>query len=85
MAEWELLTAMDVAEALDWLRRRMKGDGLVLVAIGPNAIAYCKDARLPPEEAVEMIFANLEAVRGGLERLETAGRTRGAVLREDAE
>jgi hypothetical protein len=81
--DWELKSAQDVAEALDWLRRRMKGNGLVLVAIGTNSVAYCKDIALRPNDAVELIESNLQTIRAGLGQAEARKETRGSLRRGD--
>ena len=66
MADWPIKTADDVAQALDWLRRRMNGAGLVLVAIGPNSVAFSLDSQLAAKDAVALLEAQLEG--GALER-----------------
>lgn len=85
MSEWEIKSAQDVAEALDWVRRRMRGNGLVLVAIGPNSIAYAKDQKLSASAAELLVKANLETIYNGLVKAEAAGHTRGASKRGDIE
>lgn len=85
MADWEIKSAQDVAEALDWVRRRMKGSGLVLVAIGANSVAYAADQQLAPRDAVELLQAQID--KGTLERglidMKRARVTRGTARRED--
>lgn len=80
---WDIRTADDVAQALDWLRRRMGGNGLVLVAIGTNSVAYSKDVALAPDDAAELIEANMPALRRGFDRLKSERVTRGSSKRED--
>lgn len=80
---WELRTADDVAQALDWLRRRMKGKGLVLVAIGANSVAFCKEVGLSPEDAAALVEAQLPTLRRGFYQLENKRVTRGYNPRED--
>lgn len=63
--KWELNSGDDVAKALDWLRRRMRGKGLVLVAIGVNAVAYAKDVDVKADDAADLIEAQLPALRAG--------------------
>ena len=83
MADWDLKTPDDVANALDWLRRRMKGQGLLLVAIGANSIAYAKETTISPQEALEAMEANLQNLRRGIEQLKSLQVTRGSRRRED--
>jgi len=66
MADWPINSADDVAQALDWLRRRMNGAGLVLVAIGPNSVAFSLDGKLAAKDAAALLEAQLEG--GALER-----------------
>lgn len=81
--QWELRGAQDVAEALDWVRRRMKGSGLVLVAVGVNSIAYCKDVAVSPADAANLIEAQLPTLRRGFAQLQSQKVTRAASRRED--
>jgi hypothetical protein len=80
---WEIRSADDVAQALDWLRRRMQGSGLVLVAIGVNSVAFCKDAKLRPEDAAELVARQMPALREGFNRIQGQQVTRGYLKRED--
>jgi hypothetical protein len=80
---WDLKTADDVAQALDWLRRRMKGNGLVLIAIGVNSIAVSKDAKLQPDDAADVLERQLPAIRREFARLQSHQVTRGFARRED--
>lgn len=80
---WELKSADDVAQALDWVRRRMGASGLVLVAIGVNSVAYCKDAKLAPDDAARLLEAQMPALRRGFQQLKTDRVTRAASRRED--
>jgi hypothetical protein len=64
--KWEIKSADDVAQALDWLRRRMNGAGLVLVAIGKNSVAFAMDPQLAAKDAVALLEAQIEG--GALER-----------------
>lgn len=81
---WEIKSAGDVAEALDWLRRRMKGSGLLLVAIGPNSVAYALDPQMKASDAVEALQAQIQGgtLERGLEDLERERVTRGFRRRE---
>lgn len=81
--DWAIKTADDVAQALDWLRRRMGNSGLVLVAVGVNSVAYCKDVSLSPEDAAELITAQVPALRQGFYRIQSERVTRGFSKRED--
>lgn len=82
-SEWELSSAQDVAEALDWIRRRMKGRGLVIVAVGVNSVAYSKEADVKPEDAAELVAAQVPNLRKGFAQLRSHRVTRGASRRED--
>ena len=79
---WEFKTADDVASALDWVRRRMKGNGLVLVAIGVKTIAFAKDAKIEAGDAVQILEEQLPALRKELERISAEKVTRGTARRE---
>lgn len=83
--EWELKTAKDVAEALEWVRRRTKGRALVLVAVGVNSIAFAKDPQVSPADAVQLIHDQIPSLRDGLDRLaaQTETTTRGSQTRRD--
>lgn len=83
MGDWELTGAQDVAEALDWLRRRMKGNGLVLIAVGVNSVAYCKDVSVSPADAANLVEAQLPTLRKGFAQLQAQRVTRAASRRED--
>ena len=63
---WAIKSADDVAQALDWLRRRMGGAGLVLVAIGPNSVAYAMDTAVSVKDALHLVDSLIED--GTLER-----------------
>lgn len=78
---WPLKSPMDVAEALDWLRRRMNGNGLVLVAISPNSIAFAKDPKLSAFDAVELLQLERETLLSGLGQLAGKRVTRDAAKR----
>jgi hypothetical protein len=80
---WEINSADDVAQALDWLRRRMKGRGLVLVAIGASSVAYCKDPNLSPEDAADLVEQQSPTLRQGFSKLRSLGVTRGFSPREE--
>jgi hypothetical protein len=80
---WDLKSADDVAQALDWVRRRMKGNGLVLIAIGVNSVAVSKDAKLPPHDAAEVLERQLPTIRREFARLQSHNKTRGFAKRED--
>ena len=81
--EWELKSAKNVADALEWLRRRTKGRALVLVAIGTNSIAYTKDPQLSPKDAAELLQQQLSSLRGGFEEIHRSHepKTRGVLTR----
>lgn len=81
--KWELRSADDVAQALDWLRRRMGGGGLVLVAVGVNSVAFAKDAKISPADASDLVERQLPNLRRGLARLQSEHVTRGFNRRED--
>lgn len=76
-SNWDLKSADDVAQALDWLRRRMKGNGLVLVAVGVNSVAFCKDVGVSPDDAADLIEAQLPTLRQGFARIVSQRVTRG--------
>ena len=82
-AGWKLRTADDVAQALDWLRRRMEGNGLVLIAVGVNSIAVSKDAKLQPDDAADILERQLPTVRQQFALLQSHQVTRGSTKRED--
>ena len=82
-AGWQLRSADDVAQALDWLRRRMEGNGLVLIAIGVNSVAVSKDAKLLPDDAADVLERQLPTIRRELARLQSHNTTRGFAKRED--
>jgi hypothetical protein len=77
--KYPMKTAEDVAAALDWVRWRMKGSGLLLVAVGARGLAYAADPKLAPEEA------NMTGLRLGLNDLRTQKVSRGARRRDDVE
>lgn len=81
---WELKSAKDVAEGLDWLRRRMKGKGLVLVAIGVNSISFCKDVGISADDAADLVQNAIPNLRRGLSRIQGERVTRGFNQRTDA-
>jgi hypothetical protein len=81
--KWEMKSAGDVAQGLDWLRRRMQGSGLVLVAVGINSVAFAKDSGLSPDDAADLIEAQLPTLRDGFHRLQNQRVTRGFNRRED--
>jgi hypothetical protein len=78
---WEIRDAQDVAEALDWLRRRMNGKGLVLVAIGANSVAFSKEQDIAPEDAVALIENEISTLRHGFHNLRSQRVTRGHLRR----
>lgn len=82
-SNWELRSADDVAQALDWLRRRMKGKGLVLIAVGVNSVAFALDTQVTPADAVELIQSQAETLRRGFTQAKKNNVTRGFVKRED--
>jgi hypothetical protein len=82
-SDWELQSAQDVAEALDWLRRRMKGKGLVLIAVGVNSVAFSKEVGIKAEDAAELVEHQANALRQGFKRIEKERVTRGFSTRED--
>ena len=79
---WELKTPDDVAGALDWVRRRMKGNGLVLIAVGVNTIAFAKDPKLDSDDAANMLADQAATLRREFERISTDKVTRGFARRE---
>jgi hypothetical protein len=83
--EWELKTAKDIAEALEWVRRRSKGRALVILAIGVNSIAYAKDSNVTPADAVQLVADQLPSLRDGLSRIDAQPEktTRGSHTRRD--
>lgn len=81
--DWPIESADDVAQALDWLRRRMKGKGLVLVAIGVNSVAFAKDVGVQADDAADLVEAQLPALRRGFSRIQAERVTRGFCARED--
>lgn len=81
--DWELRTGTDVAEALDWLRRRMKGRGLVLLAIGTEGVAYAVDPKLSAFAAAQMVAAQRPMLERDVLEMQRRGVTRGASRRED--
>jgi hypothetical protein len=81
--DWAIKSADDVAQALDWLRRRMGSSGLVLIAVGVNSVAFCKDVAVSAEDAAELVAAQLPALRQGFYRIQADRVTRGFSKRED--
>lgn len=81
--QWELHSADDVAQAADWLRRRTKGNALVIVAIGTNSIAFAKDIKISPEDAADLIEQQMTTLRAGFHRIERERVTRGFERRDD--
>lgn len=75
--EWEIKSARDVAEALEWVRRRSKGRALVLVAIGVNSVAYAKDPAVSPADAARLVHSQLTVLRDGFEKIHAQTTTRG--------
>ncbi len=82
---WELKSAEAVAEALDWVRRRTKGSGLVLVAIGVHSIAVSKDVALGSYDAAQLVRANFHGIQQTLQRVQDQRVTRGAGKRTDTD
>lgn len=82
---WELKSAEDVAEALDWVRRRTKGAGLVLVAIGVNSIVVSKDVALGAYDAAQLVRENFQGIQQTLQRVQDQRVTRGAGKRTDVD
>lgn len=80
---WELASADDVAQALDWLRRRMKGKGLVLVAVGVNSVAFSKEVNVSSDDAAELVQNQIQTLRRGFARIQAERVTRGFSKRED--
>lgn len=80
---WELRSADDVAQALDWLRRRMHGNALVLVAVGINSIAYAKDTKVSPADAADIVQRQVPTLERGFAKLQDQKVTRGYSRRED--
>jgi hypothetical protein len=84
MADFQEMTkAEDVAQALDWVRRRMKGKGLVLVAISPQAVVWSKEASVSAQDASELLEAQMPTLRRGFEQCKYLGVTRYWSKRED--
>lgn len=81
--DWKIETADDVAQALDWLRRRMNGKGLVLIAVGVNSVAICKDTGVTPEDAAALIEQQQPALRTAFNSLKERKVTRGYYARKD--
>jgi len=84
-SNWELRTGADVAAALDWLRRRMQGRGLILVAIGTNSVAYAADPAITAFSAGELIKAQVGTIERGVMAMQKRKETRSASRREDLE
>jgi hypothetical protein len=61
----------------------MHGNGLVLVAVGVNSVAFCKDSDVSPEDAANLIERQLPALRKGFHQLQHDRVTRGSNRRED--
>ena len=80
---WKLRSADDVAQALDWLRRRMKGNGLVLIAVGINNLAFSKEVGVSADDAADLIANQVHTLRQGFSRIESQRVTRGYSARED--
>jgi hypothetical protein len=83
--KYPMKTAEDVAAALDWVRWRMKGSGLLLVAVGARGLAYAADPKLAPEDAIRILEANMSGLRLGLNDLRIQKVSRGARRRDDVE
>jgi len=82
---WEIRDAKDVAEALDWLRRRMKGKGLLLLAVGVNSIAFAKEVGVSPEDCEQLLHLNLPAILQGLIAMQNQRVTRSYIRRGDVD
>jgi hypothetical protein len=80
---WEIESADDVAQALDWLRRRMKGKGLVLIAVGVNSVAFSKEVGVSAEDAADLVQNQVQTLRRGFSRISSQRVTRGFERRED--
>jgi hypothetical protein len=83
MTDWPIESADDVAQALDWVRRRMKGKGLVLVAVGENSVAFSKEVGVSPGDAAELVANQIHTLRRGFQKLKDEKVTRGFLPRED--
>lgn len=80
--EWPLNSPMDVAEALDWVRRRMNGTGLLLVALSPNSVAFAADPQLRSADAVQMLRGVADYdIGSGIDRIKAQRITRSCVRR----
>jgi hypothetical protein len=84
---WDLKSPTDVAEALDWVRRRMKGNGMVLVAIGMNTVAYSLDKNMSAGDGAALVEAqvNMGTLERGFQELKLRAMTRGWSRRQDME
>lgn len=78
---WPIKNPMDAAEALDWLRRRMKGNGLLLIAVSPNSLAFSKDPELHTGDAIDILRDELETLQAGLDGLRAKRVTRDVARR----
>lgn len=76
-------TADDIANAVDWVRRIMGESGLMVIAIGLNSVAYAKDPKLSPGDAVQILEAQLKMLRQGFHGVEAQRVTRGCGPRAD--
>jgi hypothetical protein len=81
--KWEINGAEDVANAIDWVRRRANGKVLAIVAIGENAVAISKEVKVSPEDAADMLEAQANVLRRGFAQIHSQRVTRGYVKRED--
>lgn len=87
MAETEkwpefLTTSKQVADALNWLRWRTKGSGLIFIAIGVNSVSIARDPALAVEDAIETVSLEIDTIARLIRALEKAKpNTHGSVPR----
>lgn len=55
-------SSKEVADALNWLRWRTKGAGLIFVAIGVNSVSASIDPELEPEDAVNVLSLEVDTI-----------------------
>lgn len=83
-ANWnEFRTAHDVARGLNWVGWKTKGKAQLLIAIGPASVAVARGEKVDPENAIAMLYEELETITRLLRELGANKQTHGAAPRPE--